>query len=353
MGTMPCMRQIHFFKAGQHTSAAGQQITFTAADLQAMATAYDPAVHEAPLVVGHPTNDGPAYGWVQSLRLEGGDLLAIPHQVNPQFAELVESKAYKKVSASWYSPTHPSNPKPGTYYLRHIGFLGAQPPAIKGLRGPEFADTDADATQLVVVEVEFSEGAVGAPATHPQDPDAPPKGAPSMTEAEIAALKADRDAAVAARDAAQAQLNAAAAAANTAAHTAFAEGLVTAAKVPREKLPLVVALLDFAEPPATAGAQVVEFGEGDAKAPLAKHLKDFLTSLPAQVAFAEQASKDKAATGKPGDTERRARLLEKARLEFGEGVDQARLEKHVDVTLYAEDHKLTYAEALRAMPAKA
>ncbi len=40
---------------------------------------------------------------------------------------------------------------PGVYYLRHVGFLGAQPPAIKGLAPVEFAD-DADA-----VTIEFGE----------------------------------------------------------------------------------------------------------------------------------------------------------------------------------------------------
>lgn len=344
---MPCMRQIHTFKAGTHTTMSGQSLAFTEADVQAIAAAYDPELHEAPLVVGHPTTDGPAYGWVQSLRAEGKDLYAVPHQVNPQFAELVEAKTYKKVSAAFYAPQHPRNPKPGTYYLRHIGFLGAMPPVIKGLRGPEFADTDDNAADLVVLEVEFSEGAVGAPTTA-QAPDQPT--GETMDPAED--LKAQLAAVTAERDAAKAQLTAAAAAANTAAHTAFAETLVAGAKVPREKLPLVVALLDFAEPPADTGGQVVEFGEGDAKAPLAKHLKDFLSGLPAQVEFGEQASKGKAAD-KPGGDERRAKLLADARTEFGEGADQDRLNLHVDVLMYAEDHKVGYAQALQAVKAKA
>lgn len=31
------------------------------------------------------------------------------------------------------------NPKPDTYHLRHVGLLGAEPPAVKGLRPVEFA----------------------------------------------------------------------------------------------------------------------------------------------------------------------------------------------------------------------
>jgi hypothetical protein len=44
---------------------SGQALAFSESDLQATVAAYDPAKHEAPLVVGHPTHDMPAYGWVQ------------------------------------------------------------------------------------------------------------------------------------------------------------------------------------------------------------------------------------------------------------------------------------------------
>ena len=60
---------------------------------------------------------------------------------------------YKKLSASLYSPSSPANPRPGTWYLRHVGFLGAQPPAIKGLAPVNFAAGDEEGT----VTVEFSE----------------------------------------------------------------------------------------------------------------------------------------------------------------------------------------------------
>ena len=51
--------------------------------LAATAGAYDPTLHEAPLVVGHPELDAPAYGWVRSLRFAAGALEAEPYQVNP------------------------------------------------------------------------------------------------------------------------------------------------------------------------------------------------------------------------------------------------------------------------------
>ncbi|WP_445157400.1 hypothetical protein [Halomonas sp. E14] len=145
------MQRIEIFRPGKHTAMSGETIGFTEQQLRESAAAYDPALHEAPIVVGHPRHDHPAYGWIKSLQY-GESLEAEPDQVEPQFAELVEAGRFKKVSASFYRPDSPANPKPGTYYLRHVGFLGAQPPAIKGLKQIEFADGDTD-----VIELEFGE----------------------------------------------------------------------------------------------------------------------------------------------------------------------------------------------------
>lgn len=134
------MKRIPLFKTGTHTAMNGQTISFADADLAASATAYDPDLHESPLVVGHPKTDAPAYGWVKGLEYADGELVAVPHQVNAEFEELVKSGAFKKISASFYQPNQPNNPKPGHYYLRHVGFLGAQAPAVKGLKPIEFAD---------------------------------------------------------------------------------------------------------------------------------------------------------------------------------------------------------------------
>jgi hypothetical protein len=80
---------IHAFRAGRHVAMSGQSVTITAADLASSAKAYDPALHEAPIVVGHPRTDAPAYGWVTGVSAEG-DLFATPGQVDAQFAEMVE-----------------------------------------------------------------------------------------------------------------------------------------------------------------------------------------------------------------------------------------------------------------------
>ncbi|MCP4023721.1 MAG: hypothetical protein GY729_17890 [Desulfobacteraceae bacterium] len=93
--------------------------------------------HQPPIVVGHPQTNAPAYGWVNGLRkhIKNGVafLQAKLEQVNPDFADLVRSGAYKKRSAAFYSDGK----------LRHVGFLGATPPAIKGLRDVDFNEEEA------------------------------------------------------------------------------------------------------------------------------------------------------------------------------------------------------------------
>lgn len=79
---------------------------------------------------------------MKGLRLEGDVLKAELHQVDPAFSEMVEKGRYKKISASFYLPNSESNPKKGFLYLRHVGFLGAAPPAVKGLKNPIFAENE-------------------------------------------------------------------------------------------------------------------------------------------------------------------------------------------------------------------
>lgn len=135
---------IHIFRPGRHTAMQGTTIDFGESDLIATANAYDPTRHEAPLVIGHPRADAPAWGWVGSLTADAHGLFATPRQLDPAFAEMVRAGRFKKVSASFYTPDSPHNPVPGVYYLRHVGFLGAQPPAVKGLAPVNFAEGDTD-----------------------------------------------------------------------------------------------------------------------------------------------------------------------------------------------------------------
>lgn len=45
-------KPLHIFKPGRWTTVAGETIEFTEAEVRAMAAAYSPAKHKAPIVVG-------------------------------------------------------------------------------------------------------------------------------------------------------------------------------------------------------------------------------------------------------------------------------------------------------------
>lgn len=123
-------RRIAVFKAGDHTDSQGRMRTWTKDDLAKIAAGYNPEHHEAPIVVGHPKDNSPAFGWTKSLTVDDDGVMWANTDLLPEFDELVQKGAYKKRSISLY----------GDMTLRHVGFLGAQPPAVKGLPDLTFAD---------------------------------------------------------------------------------------------------------------------------------------------------------------------------------------------------------------------
>lgn len=134
-------KQLTIFKLGKHLP------NYTDADLAATVAAYDPAVHEAPIVVGHPRTDSPAFGWIDSVAAVGEALMGTTKQVSTEFSEWVRQGYWKKRSASFYPPGHVDHPL-GTdsqvYYLKHVGYLGANPPKVKGMPDFEFSEQPED-----------------------------------------------------------------------------------------------------------------------------------------------------------------------------------------------------------------
>ena len=126
------------FKAGTHTTMHGVKMEFTEADLQAIAANYQHrlAGETAPLVLGHPTTDAPAYGQVKELFVKQGVLYAVA-EASERLISLVREKSYNTVSAA-FNKAHLS----GSWMLRHIGFLGAVQPAVKGLEPLAFSECD-------------------------------------------------------------------------------------------------------------------------------------------------------------------------------------------------------------------
>ena len=92
--------RIHIFRPGTFRSR-GVARSFSESDIRSIAGAYDPTKHEAPIVVGHPRDDTPAYGWVGGLAADATGLHATPRQIAPTFAEAVQEGRYKKVSAAF------------------------------------------------------------------------------------------------------------------------------------------------------------------------------------------------------------------------------------------------------------
>ena len=136
--------RIEVFRPGTFTPMQGNPISYSAADLRAIADAYDPGTAPAPVVVGHPGIDAPAFGWVKSFDYDAQAerLFANLHEIEPAFAGMVKAGRFKKVSMQYFRPDQPNNPAPGTWYPKHVGFLGAAAPAVPGLKPVAFADDD-------------------------------------------------------------------------------------------------------------------------------------------------------------------------------------------------------------------
>jgi len=139
---------VEIFSGGQQTDSNG-----TVHDGDAMidraVESFDIDHHEPPAVVGHPKDNAPAYAWVNALKSGITDglkrLYARFADVVPEFEAAVKAGSYKKRSASFYPDGR----------LRHVGFLGAMPPAVKGLKNIAFGD---DGGQCIAFE--FQEAAL-------------------------------------------------------------------------------------------------------------------------------------------------------------------------------------------------
>lgn len=129
-------RNIEIFRTGTHTDMKGETFTWTADTVKGIAAGYNAADGEAPVVVGHPRTDDPAYGWVKGLhfREEDGVLTADIHRLDPDFQLMVRDGKFKKISSSF------DKTGDGSFSLRHVGFLGAAKPAVPGLKAVSFGD---------------------------------------------------------------------------------------------------------------------------------------------------------------------------------------------------------------------
>ncbi len=354
----------------------GGALNFSAADLKASAAAYNPALHEAPLVIGHPAIDAPAYGWVQSLSFADGNLYANTQQEDVAFTELVKEGRFKKISASFYEPNSPSNPVQGVYYLRHVGFLGAQPPAVKGLKAVEFSahehgvisfSEDDDITNATLWRGlrEYFISAFGLDVADKTIPNAAVTVLEASAQAESLAdtdtssfhetnptgdaMSADDKARLAMLEQenkdlkakalafAQTQAQEKTAALHTA-HLAFADSLIGGGTLLPAQKAVTVALLDTLANQPT----VLNFSDGDSALPLLTGVKTLLSALPKQIEFSEVGA---------GSGDNYGSSSVQFAAPQGAVIDSDRLKLHGAALSYQAQHNCDYLTAAKAVGA--
>lgn len=147
---------IDAFKAGEYP-----QGTFTVKELNEIQSTYNPQKFEAPILIGHVSaykgdTKIPAYGWVGSVKVVGDHLKLVASEFSQQLKDLIKGGFYKKVSAAFFQPNDPNNPTPGKWHLHHLAFLGAIPPAVKGLEQIAFAEVGNFGDGVVFAEMDIA-----------------------------------------------------------------------------------------------------------------------------------------------------------------------------------------------------
>ncbi len=125
---------IEILKTGTFTDAHGTKVTFTDRDLRTIAERHGPDWYEAPIVLGHPKDNHPAFGWVDQLKVSGGRLLAKFRDVDARFARWFRSGRFRKKSVRVLKDAK-------GWFLAHVGYLGAMLPAVPGMAdgSPDFS----------------------------------------------------------------------------------------------------------------------------------------------------------------------------------------------------------------------
>ncbi|MBQ8475612.1 hypothetical protein IJ531_00965 [bacterium] len=141
------------FKTGLHTDSNGNQREWTLSDLNKIVSNFEEKNLQAAICCGHPKSNTPAYGWVDKLKVEGNKLLATFKDVQEEFKEAVNKGLFKNRSISLTPDLS----------LRHIAFLGAQPPAIKGLEKFCFQSAAGDDVMNIDTEVRILGDVGGTP----------------------------------------------------------------------------------------------------------------------------------------------------------------------------------------------
>lgn len=130
------------FRAGTYKDSEGKEREYTEEDIDTIINNFNEDKNPSvPNVVGHPKLNAPAYGWVDKLKRSGKSMYAKFKQVPQEFKNAVNSGWFKNRSISLYPDLK----------LRHIGWLGAAAPKVKGMEEFQFSENETQTT------IEFSD----------------------------------------------------------------------------------------------------------------------------------------------------------------------------------------------------
>ena len=351
---------VAIMRTGTFKDSAGNPHTFDVAKLDAIAAAYNPQFHEAPEVIGHPKTDDPAWGWVKSLKRDGDILFYEPGDRVPEFQQMIDLRMFKNRSVKLGADG---------VTIKHVGWLGAQAPAVKGL--PVAFSEDSDS-----IDIEFAE---------PDDPGViekmkkmlmemmdmvsgkdkkketmPEKDGMQMNEkeeenmgeiddlkkqitesssriAEFSEKEQKKDADILAL---RKQLKEKEAAERKKDFAQFCEGLQKEGKLPPAVVPTVVEFMEI-----LSGTETFEFSEGEGKVKVApvERFKTLLGSLKKVIEFSEVATKDKGAKNSEGsaeerlDTIARGKMAAKKELSYSAAFSEAQIENKELAVEYAAE----------------
>jgi hypothetical protein len=332
---------IEIFRGGRQVDSNGREHDGDAL-IERAVSQFNAAAHEPPLVVGHPRDNSPAFGWVEGLKTAVRDgakvMLAKCKQVVPEFEAAVRQGVYKKRSAAFYPDGR----------LRHVGFLGGMPPAVKALADIGFAgaaesvfefneNQQRDRKEAKMKFSEFMEIFKFWKQVE-QDPDLelpkpavkPADAGKTFSESELAAQveAAKKQAEADARKAVEAEFaeksRKAEDESRRSALKAWYDAQLAAGKIAPAWGKL--GLLEFMQG-LDAGAEV-QFAEGTKCSP-AEFMKKFVSELPKVIEFKEIASRDKDVSGDAGgklDALVKARREKEPTLTFSEALTAVQLE---------------------------
>ena len=280
----PALAALHLAKTGRFTDMHGQDVTLSPDLLAQLAASYDPAIYQAPLVIGHPKTNSPAFGHLAKLELTPDGLFGEPINVDPAFAEAVNSGRYPQRSLSFWPADHPSSPTPGRPYIRHLGVLGAVPPAIPGLLGADLASDD-------VPTLTYSPPPAMSPPTMPDNTESIDLAA---RVAELATKEATLAATQAELERRAAELAEQEANARRAKVVAFCEGLAGEARIHPAAVPALAEILVKLEQDEDTAVCFAASDDPDTPQASATWLRRFLATLPPLVELATFADKNRA-----------------------------------------------------------